>query len=65
MHQMTKPRKPRKGEDPDGVYWHEDGRSKCSASAITIAQDVEVEREADDPFRRCRIRNRRCGCSPT
>jgi DNA polymerase len=46
MRRLSKPRKARKGEDPSGVYWHDDpvlleklGKYCC--------QDVECEREAD------------------
>jgi len=47
MHLMSKPRKPRKGEDPNGVYWHEDGDKLWRLSDYNV-QDVEVEREADE-----------------
>jgi DNA polymerase bacteriophage-type len=47
MHQMSKPRRPRKGEDPDGVYWHEEEDKKQRLGAYNM-QDVEAEREADD-----------------
>jgi DNA polymerase len=46
MHQLAKPRKPRKGEDPAGTYWHDD-ESKMLRLGAYCMQDVEVEREAD------------------
>jgi DNA polymerase bacteriophage-type len=49
MHQMTKPRKPKAGEDPDGVYWHEDGDKVFRLSDYNC-RDVEVEREAGTTF---------------
>ena len=47
MHQMSKPRKARKDEDPAGVYWFEDDDRMQRLGAYNV-QDVEVEREADD-----------------
>ena len=47
MHQMSKPRKPRKDEDPAGVYWFEDDDRMQRLGAYNV-QDVEVEREADN-----------------
>jgi DNA polymerase len=47
MHQMSKPRKPRKDEDPSGTYWFEDDDRMQRLGAYNM-QDVEVEREADD-----------------
>ena len=44
MHQMSKPRKPRKGEDPKGVYWHEDDERLQRLGAYCM-RDVEAERE--------------------
>jgi DNA polymerase bacteriophage-type len=44
MHQMSKPRRPRKGEDPDGTYWHED-LERLDRLYSYCMQDVEVERE--------------------
>ena len=44
MHQMSKPRRPRKGEDPDGVYWHEEEDKKQRLGAYNPG--VEAEREA-------------------
>ena len=49
MHQMTKPRKPGLGEDPDGVYWYEDGDRVFRLSDYNC-EDVEVEREADTRY---------------
>ena len=47
MHQMSKPRKARKDEDPAGVYWFEDDDRMQRLGAYNV-QDVEVEREADN-----------------
>jgi DNA polymerase bacteriophage-type len=44
MHQMSKPRRPRKDENPDGVYWFED-QERLDRLYSYCAQDVEVERE--------------------
>jgi DNA polymerase len=45
MHQMSKPRKPRKGEDPNGIYWFEDDE-RMQRLYTYCRQDVEVLREA-------------------
>jgi DNA polymerase bacteriophage-type len=47
MHQMSKPRRARKGEDPAGVYWHEDVE-RLERLYSYCRQDVEVERELSD-----------------
>jgi DNA polymerase bacteriophage-type len=45
MHQMSKPRKPRKGEDPNaGPYWFDDPE-RLQRLYIYARQDPEVERE--------------------
>jgi DNA polymerase len=44
MHQMSKPRKPRKGEDPEGIYWFDDPE-RLQRLGGYCCQDVEVERE--------------------
>jgi len=44
MLQMAKPRKPRKGEDPNGIYWFDDDARREQLYAY-CRQDVEVERE--------------------
>ena len=44
MHQMSKPRKPRKDEDPAGTYWHDDPERRQRLYAY-CKQDVEVARE--------------------
>ena len=44
MHQMSKPRKPRKDEDPAGVYWYDDA-DRLQRLYDYCRQDVEVERE--------------------
>jgi DNA polymerase len=46
MHMMSKPRKPRKYEDPNGIYWH-DEPDKVQRLIVYNVTDVEVEREAD------------------
>jgi DNA polymerase bacteriophage-type len=43
MRQMAKPRKPRKGEDPNGLYWH-DEPEKIARLGEYCKRDVEVER---------------------
>src|SRR6516165_7530542 len=45
MHQMTKPRRARKSEDPNGVYWFDDPE-RMERFKLYCRQDVEVEREA-------------------
>ena len=47
MHAMSKPRKPRKGEDPAGVYWFDD-QDRLDRLYSYCQQDVEVERELHD-----------------
>lgn len=47
MHQMSKPRKARFGEDPEGTYWHEEPDQIARLSDY-CCWDVECEREADD-----------------
>ena len=47
MHQMSKPRKPRKGEDPAGAYWFDD-QDRLDRLYSYCQQDVEVERELHD-----------------
>jgi DNA polymerase bacteriophage-type len=44
MRQMAKPRKPHAGEDPAGVYWHDEPERREKLYAY-CRQDVEVERE--------------------
>jgi DNA polymerase len=44
MHQLSKPRRPRKGEDPSGTYWDDDPEKLARWGAYG-KQDVEVERE--------------------
>ena len=44
MMQMAKPRRPRKGEDPDIVYWHDDMERRLRLQEY-CRRDVEVERE--------------------
>jgi DNA polymerase bacteriophage-type len=44
MMQMVKPRRPRKGEDPDGIHWH-DSPAQLARLAQYCRRDVEVERQ--------------------
>jgi DNA polymerase len=44
MHQTSKPRRPHKDENPEGIYWFED-EERLSRLYTYCAQDVEVERE--------------------
>jgi DNA polymerase len=44
MQQMARPRKPRAGEDPNGIYWHDDPE-KLERLYAYCRQDVAVERE--------------------
>jgi DNA polymerase len=47
MHQTSKPRRPRQGEDPANVYWFEDP-DRVNRVYGYCRQDVEVERELHD-----------------
>jgi DNA polymerase bacteriophage-type len=47
MHQTSKPRKARKGEDPAGIYWFDDP-DRLQRLFAYCKQDVEVERELHD-----------------
>jgi DNA polymerase len=47
MHQTSKPRKPRKGENPASTYWFED-QERRDRLGCYCKQDVEVERELYD-----------------
>ena len=65
MHAMTKPRKPKAGEDPNGVYWVDDPDGSKILRLINYnCQDVEVEREADGRVGRLSM-SRRSGYSVT
>src|SRR5262249_44439860 len=44
MHQISKPRRPHKDENADGVYWFED-QERLDRLYSYCAQDVAVERE--------------------
>jgi DNA polymerase len=44
MRQMSRPRKPRPGEDPAGIYWHDDPE-KLEQLYAYCRRDVEVGRE--------------------
>jgi DNA polymerase len=45
MRMLAWPRKPRAGEDPNGVHWHDDDPEKLERLYDYCRQDVEVERE--------------------
>lgn len=45
MLQMSRPRKPRKGEDPQGIYWWDDP-SRLQRLYAYCKRDTETEREA-------------------
>ena len=47
MHAMSKPRRPRKDEDPAGIYWFEDPE-RLERLYEYCRQDVEVERELSE-----------------
>jgi DNA polymerase bacteriophage-type len=47
MHQTSKPRRARKDESPDGVYWFED-QERLDRLYSYCAQDVRIERELYD-----------------
>jgi DNA polymerase len=51
MLQMCKPRKPRKGEDPDGLYWFEDPARLNRLYAYCL-DDVRTERAVASKLRR-------------
>src|SRR5262245_24540465 len=44
MLRMCKPRKPHRGEDPNGIYWHDSPALRTRLGQY-CKQDVEVERE--------------------
>jgi DNA polymerase len=44
MRKMSRPRKPREGEDPNGIYWNDDP-ADLERLAAYCKQDVVVERE--------------------
>ena len=50
MHQMSKPRRARQGEDPADVYWFDDA-DRLQRLYDYCRQDVEVERELHDRLR--------------
>jgi DNA polymerase len=45
MRKMCKPRRPRKGEDPNGVYWHDSPELRAELE-LYCCDDVACEREA-------------------
>jgi DNA polymerase len=44
MHQTSKPRRPHKDENPDGIYWFED-QERLDRLYAYCKQDIEIERE--------------------
>jgi DNA polymerase len=46
MRRMSRPRRPRKGEDPNEIYW-EDGPEERKRLGVYCMNDVETERAAD------------------
>lgn len=50
MQRMAKPRKPRKDEDPNGIYWWDD-RERRQRLGAYCDQDVETERALDKVLR--------------
>lgn len=46
MQRMAKPRKPRKNEDPNGLYWWDDAERRARLGDYCI-QDTETERAVD------------------
>ena len=60
MHQMSKPRRPHKDEDPAGTYWFADAE-RLHRLYDYCKQDVEVERELHGRVSalRCHRRSRR------
>lgn len=46
MLQMSKPRRPRKGEDPDGLFWHEEPE-KIERLHVYCDSDTATEAEAE------------------
>jgi DNA polymerase len=50
MLQMSKPRRPRKGEDPKAIYWFDD-EDRIERLGIYCREDVESEREAYQQLR--------------
>lgn len=47
MMQMAKPRKPRKGEDPDGLYWWDEREKRLRLGQYCVT-DTVVERRLDE-----------------
>jgi DNA polymerase len=46
MLRMARPRRPRKGEDPDGIYWFDDDERRLKLYEY-CRNDVEVERQIE------------------
>ena len=44
MHQTSRPRRPHKDENPDGIYWFED-QERLDRLYAYCKQDIEIERE--------------------
>ena len=64
MHQMSKPRRPRQGEDPNITYWFDDAE-RLERLCGYCQQDVATERDLQRRPLHCRPRSRRSGCFPT
>ena len=58
MHQMAKPRRPHKDEDPAGTYWFDDPE-RLDRLYNYCQQDVEVERELYGRLPRAVVRRSR------
>jgi DNA polymerase len=58
MLSMCKPRKPRKDEDPNGVYWHYDADKLVRLTSYCVA-DVRAEIAADRALRPLQANERR------
>ena len=43
MRKMARPRKPRKGEDPNGLYWHDEPENQARLQKY-CARDIDAER---------------------
>ena len=54
MHQMSKPRRPRKDEDPAGTYWFDDRGSAASGSTTIAGKTSKSSVSCSIGCRRCR-----------
>ena len=62
MRQLSRPRKPRDGEDPAGIYWHDD-REKLETLTPIAGTTLRSSANYSTGCRRWPIRNRRSGFS--